>query len=105
MKPTTGPGFRPFSFTIVPGRDALFSGDAAVGADVFRFHGNNFTQASLSIPKQAANCWSSHSTQTGNYYVNDLNVGVVTEVHLDSELNPSIVTVCIYCQIFLTFGY
>lgn len=89
-----GPGYAPYSLTIIPGRNAYLTADVSLGADVFTFDGDTkISETSLTVPGQGAICWSSYSPQTGNYYVNDGCTGIVTEIHVDEQLKPSIAAV------------
>ena len=94
-----GPGYGPFSLTAVPGKDGSYvSADASLGADVFSISAGAFgklklSETTLNISGQGAVCWSSYSRQTGDYYLNDLLTGIITEVALNSKLQLSIVTV------------
>lgn len=90
---TSGSGYSPFSLTIIPGRNAYLAADVSL-VDVFTFDGEtNISERSFSVPDTVAICWSSYSTQTGNYYVNDALTGIVTEIHLDEELKASVAAV------------
>jgi len=43
------------------------------------------------IEGQGATCWVAHSAKTGNFYLTDLDVSMVTEVNVDQNLNSTIV--------------
>jgi len=97
VQPATG-GLLPFSMTVIPGKNAILATDAGVGVDIFDLSGENAGGAAggnssvLPITGQGATCWSSHSTQTGNFYVTDIETSQVTEVNVDDNLKASIVT-------------
>ncbi|KAJ7756453.1 hypothetical protein DFH07DRAFT_480073 [Mycena maculata] len=97
VQPSTG-GLLPFSMTVIPGKNAILATDAGDGVDVFDFNnppaagvatGNS---SNLPIEGQGATCWSSFSQQTGNFYVTDIGTSEITEINVDDNLKPSIVT-------------
>jgi hypothetical protein len=95
VEPATG-GLLPFSMTIVPGKNALLTTDAAIGFDVFDFasstaNGTSAKDSANAIDGQGATCWSSFSPKTRNFYVTDIVTSMVTEVNLDNNLKPTIV--------------
>ncbi|KAI0029711.1 hypothetical protein K488DRAFT_80018 [Vararia minispora EC-137] len=89
----------PFSLTPIPGQNAMFSADAAIGVDVFDFANGPESVAasprtqSYNISGSMAPCWSAYSPMTGDYYVSDLLTSILTEVSLDANnnLRPSMV--------------
>ena len=94
-----GPGYGPFSLTAIPGKEGSYvAADAGLGVDVFTFSAGapgklKLSETTLNISGQGAVCWSSYSRQTGDYYLNDLLTGIITEVALNPKLQLSIVTV------------
>jgi len=92
-------GFYPYSFTIIPGQNALLASDAALGFDIFNnvsgsmnsSGGHAIGSYAQSIPNQVATCWSTYSSKTGNYYLVDLIGSRITEVSIDENLNSTIV--------------
>ncbi|KAH8103010.1 hypothetical protein BXZ70DRAFT_766405 [Cristinia sonorae] len=102
ITPPSG-GMNPFSLTAVPGTNALVSADTALGMDLWDLSslsaanvGGNQTasgrSASLAFSGQAANCWSSFSSKTGNFYFIDAGASIITEVNLDkTSMKPSVV--------------
>ncbi|KAJ7126985.1 hypothetical protein C8R44DRAFT_874080 [Mycena epipterygia] len=97
VQPATG-GLLPFSMTVIPGKNAILATDAGLGVDVFDFSGGAAAgvaagkSSTLPIDGQGATCWSSFSPQTGNFYVTDIGTAIVTEVNVDDNLKPTIVT-------------
>lgn len=101
ITPAAG-GNLPFSLTNIPGKNALFATDASIGFDIFDIStlktanaaslasGRNSANA---IKGQMATCWSSFSSQTGNFYVTDIGTSTVTEIKVDDNLKPTIVKV------------
>lgn len=85
-------GLLPLSMTVIPGKNAVRATDLGVGFDVFDLGGGN-ASAAVAIHAQSATCWSSLSTQTGNFYLTDIGTAIVTEVHVDDDLQASIVKV------------
>ena len=94
MPPPSGGGL-PFSFTPVPGQNAFVMTDPAVGALVLDLSGANKSVA-VPVSGQGANCWSTFSQKTGNYYLIDVGKNKVTELSVDKNLNASIVTVRVF---------
>jgi hypothetical protein len=95
VAPDQGGGL-PFSMTIIEGQNALLATDPAVGfeiVDLANFSSNNRSSV-VPIPGQGATCWSSHSPKTGNFYLTDIQTSFVTEVHVDNNLNATIIKVC-----------
>ncbi|KAL0573677.1 hypothetical protein V5O48_008274 [Marasmius crinis-equi] len=93
-------GVLPFSMNIIPGKKAIFATDPAIGYDIFDFDvqtlkGTNITSAGRSsanaVDGQMANCWSSYSPKTGNFYLTDAGNSRVTEVKVDDNLTGTVV--------------
>jgi hypothetical protein len=91
-------GLLPFSMTVIKGKNAILATDAGLGVDIVDFSGGVTAgvaagaSSGLPISGQGATCWSSFSPQTGNFYVTDIETSEVTEVNVDDNLKPSIVT-------------
>jgi hypothetical protein len=91
-------GLLPFSMTVIQGKNAILATDAGLGVDIVDFSGGvtagvaGGASSGLPITGQGATCWSSFSPQTGNFYVTDIETAEVTEVNVDDNLKPSIVT-------------
>lgn len=82
-----------FSLTPIAGAKAFVGADLATGMSVYDYS-NGWTNATiheLIIPGAVANCWSSYSNSTGNYYFSDIGAGFVNEVTLAEDLTPSLV--------------
>lgn len=87
-------GLLPFSITVIPGKNAFLSTDAAIGFDIFDLESGNGTSSRTSANKidgQGAVCWSSFSPKTKNFYVTDIVTSQVTEISLDDNLKPTVV--------------
>ncbi|KAJ7158737.1 hypothetical protein C8R46DRAFT_399097 [Mycena filopes] len=97
VQPAKG-GLLPFSMTVIPGKNAILATDAGLGVDVFDFSAGAAAgvaagkSSTLPIDGQGATCWSSFSPQTGNFYVTDIGTSEVTEINVDDNLKPTIVT-------------
>ncbi|KAJ6576439.1 hypothetical protein DFH09DRAFT_980517 [Mycena vulgaris] len=97
VTPTAG-GLLPFSMTIIPGKNAILATDAGLGVDIFDLSGGAATglaagkSSTLPIAGQGATCWSSFSPKTGNFYTTDIATATVTEINVDDNLKPTIVT-------------
>ncbi|KAI0322742.1 hypothetical protein OF83DRAFT_424985 [Amylostereum chailletii] len=96
--PAPAPGGFPFSLIQIPGKNALLSADFAIGLDIWDFtqgvdrvNGSDRTTA-LAIPGEITSCWSAYSSKTGNFYIADPAVDVITEINVNNDLSPSIVT-------------
>lgn len=90
---TTTPGqggLLPFSMTIIPGQKAVLATDPGSGFDIFDFSGGNRSSV-VAIQNQSATCWSSFSSQTGNFYLTDIGTSIVTEVNVDNNLKGTVV--------------
>ncbi|KAI0060682.1 hypothetical protein BV25DRAFT_1917512 [Artomyces pyxidatus] len=89
-------GAVPFAVNGIPGKSSVIVADPSIGADVIDLSNiqtasNNSLNSNLIVPGQGAICWISYSKQIGNFYLVDANKAVVTEVHVDDHLRPSIV--------------
>ncbi|KAF8638326.1 hypothetical protein AX17_002346 [Amanita inopinata Kibby_2008] len=83
-------GILPWSVTNIPGKNAVISADAALGFDIFPLDRCDKVKQ-IPIPTQLANCWTGYSKNTGNFYLSDLLTAHITEVHIDENLNATIV--------------
>ena len=105
VTPASG-GLLPFSLTVIPGQNAIFSADPGLGFDIYDFNdtsiasaqaGQNVTAGGESsanaVSGQNAICWSSRSEKTGNFYLTDAGASMVTEVNVGAGLKPTIVRV------------
>ncbi|KAI0694629.1 hypothetical protein BC835DRAFT_1485497 [Cytidiella melzeri] len=98
VEPPTG-GLLPFGMTVIPGMNAVLAADAGVGFDVIDLSSvqpnSNSTGSSkdvaVAVGGQKAVCWVAHSAKTGNFYMTDIGTAQVTEVHVDGNLNATIV--------------
>ncbi|KIK63077.1 hypothetical protein GYMLUDRAFT_72314 [Collybiopsis luxurians FD-317 M1] len=90
VAPAAG-GLLPFSMTLIEGKNAILATDAGVGFDIFDFNSDSNASSVVPIDGQSATCWSSFSSQTGNFYLTDIGTSMVTEVNVDSNLKGSIV--------------
>jgi hypothetical protein len=87
-------GVLPFSMNVIPGKNAIFASDPAIGFEVYDFSRGpqaSTKNAAFPVPNQGAICWSGYSKKTGNYYLVDAGKSIVTEVHIDNNLNGTIV--------------
>ncbi|KAJ7603745.1 hypothetical protein DFH06DRAFT_327297 [Mycena polygramma] len=97
VQPAKG-GLLPFSMTVIQGKNAILATDAGLGVDILDLTAaaDNSVAAGkssgLAIDGQSATCWSSFSTKTGNFYVTDIGTAQITEINVDDNLKPSIVT-------------
>ena len=84
-----------FSLTPIPDAQAFVGADLATGMSVYDYSKgwDNAVIHELTIPGAVANCWSSYSTATGNYYFSDIGAGFINEVTLAEDLTPSLVNV------------
>ena len=76
--------------TLIPGKNAVFTADGSIGANVFDL--DKGVSYPLVVPGQGLTCWSGYSQQTKNYYIPDPGTASITEVSIDKNLTPSIVT-------------
>ncbi|KAJ6533293.1 hypothetical protein DFH09DRAFT_1406809 [Mycena vulgaris] len=81
-------GVLPFSLLYVPGKNAIIASDPGVGYDIFNLDTNE--TASFPIPGQTLTCWSVYSKESGNFYMVDVGVSTITEVHVTGSLNSTI---------------
>ncbi|KAJ7082137.1 hypothetical protein C8R44DRAFT_905026 [Mycena epipterygia] len=86
---TMAGGVLPFSLLYVPGKNAIIASDPGVGYDIFNLDTN--ATVSFPIPGQTLTCWSVYSNESGNFYMVDVGVSTITEVHVTSSLNSTIV--------------
>lgn len=85
-------GQGPFSLTRIPGHDAFISADALIGFDVWKLNSQNVASVkTFPITGQQAVCWSTYSTKTGTFFLDDALTDIITEVKLDANLDGSIV--------------
>ncbi|KAF8638168.1 hypothetical protein AX17_002391 [Amanita inopinata Kibby_2008] len=88
-------GKQPWSITPINGTNALLAADVALGVDIFdlgAYATNSSTQGvEVPISDAATICWTYYSPKVGNYYLSDFTGAKVFEMHIDSNLNPSIV--------------
>ena len=86
-----------WSLTQVPGRNAFIGADAVAGVEIYDLdalaHNSSAHSRSLQVPGQKAPCWSAYSNVTDNFYVVDLAVPSIDEIHLDAGLNGTVVAV------------
>ncbi|KAK6981127.1 hypothetical protein R3P38DRAFT_3115185 [Favolaschia claudopus] len=82
-------GILPFSLLYVPGKNAIIASDPGVGYDIFDVDTN--TTATFEIPGQTLTCWSVYSKESGNFYMVDVGVSTISEVHVTDTLSSSIV--------------
>ncbi|KAI0766692.1 hypothetical protein BD413DRAFT_480927 [Trametes elegans] len=79
-----------FSLTPVPGKNAFLVTDPAVGFTILDLDDSSHSSA-VAIPGQSATCWSSFSSRTGSFFLDDVGTGMVTEVRIDDDLKGTIV--------------
>jgi len=97
VQPAKG-GLLPFSMTVIPGKNSILATDAGLGVDIVDFSNGAAAgvaagkSSGLAIDGQSATCWSSFSPKTGNFYVTDIGTSQITEINVDDNLKPSIVT-------------
>ncbi|KAJ6531801.1 hypothetical protein B0H19DRAFT_1214136 [Mycena capillaripes] len=97
VQPAKG-GLLPFSMTVIQGKNAILATDAGLGVDIVDLSAvaDNSVAAGkssgLAIDGQGATCWSSFSPKTGNFYVTDIGTSEITEINVDANLKPTIVT-------------
>ena len=105
VTPPSGGG-NPFSLTPISGTSAMISADTSIGGDVWDLGSLTATTnqtapgrtAAITIQGQTANCWSTFSTKTGNFYLIDAGGAIVTEVNVDQNLKPTVVKVSFHCS-------
>ena len=94
-------GVQPFGTTVVPGSNSLLVADPAIGAeivDLSELSGSTTSNSSakssiLNVAGQTANCWSTFSPKTGNFYLADPPNALITEVSVDKNLKGSVIKV------------
>jgi hypothetical protein len=97
IQPAKG-GLLPFSMTVIGGKNAILATDAGLGVDIIDLSADAANgvaagkSSGLAIDGQGATCWSSFSPKTGNFYVTDIGTSQVTEINVDANLKPTIVT-------------
>jgi hypothetical protein len=94
-------GVLPFSLLYVPGKNAIIASDPGVGYDIFNLDTNE--TVSLPIPGQTLTCWSVYSKESGNFYMVDVGVSTITEVHVTGSLNSSILKASLHSMLFRIF--
>jgi len=83
-------GGLPFGMSIIPGQNALFATDAAVGGSTFSLEGSESTSA-IPVEGQGAVCWSARSPKTGSFFVTDIKTSKVTEITVGKDLKGNVV--------------
>jgi hypothetical protein len=84
--------------TVIGGKNAILATDAGLGVDIIDLSADAANgvaagkSSGLAIDGQGATCWSSFSPKTGNFYVTDIGTSQVTEINVDANLKPTIVT-------------
>lgn len=90
-------GASPFAMTIIPGSNAIFAADTAIGYDIFDFSdvstASTSNRSSANATPGGGNCWSAYSNKTGSYYLVAPGSDNVTEVTINSDLTSSVVNV------------
>jgi hypothetical protein len=92
VPPPSG-GVLPFGMNLIPGKNAVFVTDPAVGVEVISPAGATKNATAVSVPGQGAICWTSYSAKTGSFYITDVIRSLVTEVGVSGNLSSSIVKV------------
>ncbi|KAJ7449187.1 hypothetical protein FB451DRAFT_1354830 [Mycena latifolia] len=88
---TVSGGVLPFSLLYIPGKNAIIASDPGVGYDIFNLDAPQTIAVSTDIPGQTLTCWSVYSQKSSNFYMVDVGVDTITEVHITGSLNSSIV--------------
>ncbi|KAF7298354.1 hypothetical protein MKEN_01360000 [Mycena kentingensis (nom. inval.)] len=89
VAPASG-GMNPFGMTLIPGQNAIFAADPAIGLEIFDLAGDR--SSVLAVPAQGAICWSTFSSKTGNFYTIDPGAATVSEVAVQKKsLKPTLV--------------
>ncbi|KAK7059161.1 hypothetical protein VNI00_001788 [Paramarasmius palmivorus] len=86
---TSEDGTRPFSVSLIPEKNAVLSADPTIGYQVFDLGSKQATP--FNVTGQAAICWSSYSSTTGNFYLTDAGMSIVNEVSVDDSLQGTLV--------------
>ena len=97
-------GALPFGMSVIPGKKALLATDPALGFDILDLDSGNKRSSANKITGQAATCWSAFSPKTGNFYLSDVGTSTITEVHVDNNLNATLVMVSTPPSVCLAFG-
>ena len=97
-------GALPFGMSVIPGKKALLATDPALGFDILDLDSGNKRSSANKITGQAATCWSAFSPKTGNFYLSDVGTSTITEVHVDNNLNATLVMVSTHPSVCLAFG-
>ncbi|KIJ51092.1 hypothetical protein M422DRAFT_245070 [Sphaerobolus stellatus SS14] len=88
-------GLLPFGMAIIPGKNAVLATDAGVGFDIFDFSkqsGNNPASSQIfPVGGQKAVCWAAFSPKTNDFFMTDIDTGIITEVNVDNNLNATII--------------
>ncbi|KAF8623199.1 hypothetical protein AX17_007519 [Amanita inopinata Kibby_2008] len=88
-------GTYPWSATYVNGANVIMGADGAFGFNVFNVGEFDVNPATVAqqypVSGQVIVCWSEYSSYTGNYYLSDFGAANIDEVHIDSNLNPTVV--------------
>jgi hypothetical protein len=99
LAPAKG-GIAPFTASIIPGKNAFISADPAIGYLIWDLNdlengspGKNSRASANPIPEEIETCWTNYSPSTGNFILVDANMSFITEVSLDENLKPTILTV------------
>ncbi|EKM78788.1 hypothetical protein AGABI1DRAFT_85693 [Agaricus bisporus var. burnettii JB137-S8] len=87
-------GQQPFSFTPIPGQNALLGADGGAGFYIWDLstldQGIPGPRSSVTpVIGRSAVCWSRYSSCTGNFYVVDGVISNITQVTLDDDLKPT----------------
>ncbi|PFH53006.1 hypothetical protein AMATHDRAFT_138599 [Amanita thiersii Skay4041] len=82
-------GLRPFGLTFIEGKNAIVSADPINGFDIWDL--DEMKSYATHVDNQISNCWTAFSPKTGNYYLMDADKSVISEFHIDDNLNGTIV--------------
>ena len=88
-----------WSLMQVPGRNAFVGGDGIAGVDIYDLdtpviQSNPSTRVrQLRVPGQGGICWVTYSKVTKNFYLVDLVHPSIDEIHVDADLNGTVVAV------------
>lgn len=90
-------GASPFALTIIPGSNAIFAADTAIGYDIFDLSdvstASTSNRSSANTTPGGGNCWSAYSNKTGSYYLVAPGSDNVTEIKVNSDLTSSAINV------------
>ncbi|KIJ46197.1 hypothetical protein M422DRAFT_250236 [Sphaerobolus stellatus SS14] len=83
----------PFGLAVLPGKNAIIATDPlGSGYDIFDLNAGPKNRSGIfSVPGQAALCWSVYNPKSGNVFLVDSILSVITEVTVDKKLRSSIV--------------